>query len=301
MLGHAIMRPKQLFLASLLALGTLTGGNHTFAQKLNKNEKEVKPAPNVQDTDDISKEGSKVWVLNFVFKDPAIRQITVDVPGKGRKVCWYLWYQVINYTDAPHYFNPKFELVRHDKNVVYTDQVLPKVQEAIQKVEDPTDFYKVKNSVTIGEVPIPPSKKTDAAPKKVTGVAIWDDIDPETSNFSIFVTGLSNGYSVTDPAPPETDPIVRRKTLQLKFKRIGDPSLPKEADIRFQAPAEWKYIGGKMKLDDLKTAAKPKGKPAAPADKEPPQGKAKPDSLGEPPPIIRPTGFKQRGIKDNGT
>lgn len=304
MFGRRNTQARRFASIATLALAvSLTAWSTVFAQKLNKSEKEIKPAPNVQDIDDITKENSKVWVLNLIQQDPAIRQITVDVPGKGRKVCWYMWYTIINNTGEPRYFNPKFELMRHDKNVVYVDQILPKVQEAIQKVEDPLDYLKVKNSVTIGAEPIPPSKKTDAAPKKVTGVAIWDDVDPETSNFSVFITGLSNGYSVTDPAPPETDPIVRRKTLQLRFKRVGDPYAQKAVDIKFQPPEEWKYIGSKMKLDDLKPVAARPGdkKPDAVPEKDPPQSKANPDKLNDPPALIRPTSFKQRGKQDNGT
>ena len=50
----------------------------------NPNEREVKPEANVQDTDDISAPDSKVWVLDFKFKDPRI--IKVDVPGRGEDV-----------------------------------------------------------------------------------------------------------------------------------------------------------------------------------------------------------------------
>src|SRR5262249_35436996 len=70
------------------------------------NERDVKPQTNVQDKDDI-------WVLDFRFKDP--RLITVDIPGRGKKVVWYLWYQVINNTKEPRTFIPDFELVTHDK------------------------------------------------------------------------------------------------------------------------------------------------------------------------------------------
>jgi hypothetical protein len=160
-----------------------------LAQK-KANEKEIEPAPNVLDPDDIAKPNSKVWVLNFRFKEPALRQITVDVPGRGRKVCWYLLYDVVNYTREAHTFIPKFTIVRHDKDKVYKDQILPKVQKAIQELEDPTDYLKIKNSVTISADAIPVSKK-DATPKKVIGVAILDDVDADISDFSVFVTGLS--------------------------------------------------------------------------------------------------------------
>src|SRR5262245_49477189 len=59
----------------------------------NPKERDVKPKPNVQDPDEIFekdgktyKDNSKIWVLEFKFKDP--RLITVDIPGRGRKVCW---------------------------------------------------------------------------------------------------------------------------------------------------------------------------------------------------------------------
>ena len=150
-----------LILGGVLAAAlTLVG----LAAAANPNERDVKPAPNVQDPDEIyDKDGnpkadSKIWVLDFKFKDP--RLIKVDVPGRGQKVCWYLWYQVINRTAEPHTFIPDFELVTHDRHTVHHDQVLPKVQEAIRQIEDPTGYLNIKNSVTIAAEPIPPSRRT---------------------------------------------------------------------------------------------------------------------------------------------
>jgi hypothetical protein len=236
-------------LALLLAALAASSVVGLAVAQTNPNEREIKPQINVQDTAEPNSADGKVWVLNFVFKDPPIRQITVDVPGKGRRVCHYLWYQVINFTGEPRTFIPEFTIKTQDKETVHVDQVLPKVQDAIRLIEDPTDYYKVKNSVTIAAEPIPPSKK-DAAPKKVTGVAIWDDLEPDTNRFSIFVSGLSNGWSVTDPGPGEKDSVVRRKTLQLNFRRAGDPAVGKSLEIKFVAPAEWKYVGTKIRLPD---------------------------------------------------
>jgi hypothetical protein len=205
------------------------------------NERDVKKQPNVQDTED-------VWVLDFKFKDP--RLITVDIPGRGRRVVWYLWYQVVNNTKEPRNFIPDFELVTTDKNTVHRDQVIPKAQEAIRRIEDPTGYLDIKNSVTIATQPIPVSKP-DAAPRPVTGVAMWDDVFgelPDTTRFSIFVSGLSNGWSKDDKD------VVRRKTLQLNFKRLSDRS-HLDTEVKFLAPAEWIY------------RALPPAKPAA--DKEP--------------------------------
>lgn len=212
------------------------------------NERDVRKERNAQDADDI-------WVLDFRFKDP--RLITVDIPGiKGRKVVWYLWYQVINRTGKPQTFVPDFELVTHDRPHVYHDQVLPKVQEAIRRVEDLAGHLDIKNSVTMFSEPIPASKP-NAYPKAVTGVATWYDVDPDANNFSIFVSGLSNGWSEDD------NKVVRRKTLQLKFRRVGDKFLMDSREIKFVPPEQWVYRATTFKTPD-EAAPKAKEKDAEP-------------------------------------
>src|SRR5207244_3913228 len=118
---------------------------------------------------------------------------------------------------------PDFELVTLDRNTVHHDQsfVLPKAMDAIRKLEDPTGLIDIKNSLTISNAPIPPSKP-DAAPIAVSGVALWDNVDPQATRFSIFVSGLSNGWTEVDGNTADGKPIMRRKTLQLNFKRLGD-------------------------------------------------------------------------------
>ena len=248
------VRVGRWFLAGLLlAFVALVGVG--LAPAANPNEREVAPGINVQDQDDITSPTSKVWVLDFKFKDP--RLIKVDVPGRGQKVCWYLWYQVVNNTKQPHTFIPDFELVTHDRDTVHHDQILPKVQQAIAEIEDPTGYYKIKNSVTIAAEPIPPSLP-NAAPRAVTGVAIWDDVDPDSNSYSIFVAGLSNGWAVTDPLTPGGKPVVRRKTLQLDFKRLGDRYLQRSEEIRFQPPPHWIYRGSQLTVPGLPPRVAPK-------------------------------------------
>jgi hypothetical protein len=227
---------RRSVLALWVALGLLPGLG--IAQRVNPNERAAPQLTNVEDKDDIHKPDGKIWVLDFKFYDP--RLITVDIPGRGRKICWYLKYQVINNTSEPRTFVPDFVMVTPDKpGHVYHDQVVPKVQEAIRQVEDPTGYLDIKNSVTIASKPIPPSKP-NAAPHAVTGVVIWNDIDPEANRFSIFVSGLSNGWSLAE-IPPDNKQIVRRKTLQLNFKRLGDRYYQHSGEIRFVPPIEWVY------------------------------------------------------------
>lgn len=232
-----------------------------FAFAVNPNERLVKPGPSPQDKDEINKKDGKIWVLDFKFKDP--RLVKVDIPGRGQKVCWYLWYQVINNTDKPRRFVPDFEIRTTDTNTVHKDQILPKVQKAVIRLEDPTadpddsdsGFYKIKNSVTIAKDEIPPSQP-GVPPKTVTGVAIWDDVDPDANRFSIFITGLSNGWAVTDPIPPDIEPVVRRKTLQVNFKRLGDKFNQKSGEIQFIPPASWIYRAASVKIPPLGIANK---------------------------------------------
>jgi hypothetical protein len=208
------------------------------------NERDVKKQVNSQDND-------QVWVLDFRFKDP--RLITVDVPGRGKKVVWYMWYQIINNTKEPRTFIPDFELVTLDKRTVHHDQVLPKAEEAIKRIEDPTGYLNIKNSVTIASQPIPITKP-DSSPRAFTGVAIWDDIfakEPDTTRFSIFVSGLSNGYSKDDKD------VVRRKTLQLNFKRLSDRA-HLDTEVKFVAPSEWIYRAMPLKEEGAKPMEKEK-------------------------------------------
>jgi RNA polymerase sigma factor (sigma-70 family) len=177
-------------------------------------------------------ERQEVWTLDFHFKDP--RLLTVELPPLHQQVVvWYLQYNVANDTREAHTFVPEFELVTADKNSAHRDHVLPKVEEAIRKAEDPTGLLKIHSSASIAAEPIPPARP-GAKPEAVHGVAVWDGVHPDADGFTVFVSGLSNAWSVTEPAPPDTKPVLRRKTLQLNFKRVRDR-------MEFVPPARWVY------------------------------------------------------------
>jgi hypothetical protein len=220
-----------------LVLGVALSGIASAQQRSTK-QIEARPQVNVEDKADVTKAGSPVWVLNFKFDEP--RLITVDIPGRGRRLCWYLKYEVLNQTGEPRTFVPQFELVTTDQpGKMYRDQILIKAQEAIKEQEDPLNHLNILNSETISHKPIPVTRP-DGPPKPVTGVAIWDDVPADANRFSIFVSGLSNGYSLAE-IPPDNKQIVRSKTLQLNFKRVGDRFNQQTGDIRFVPPVEWVY------------------------------------------------------------
>jgi hypothetical protein len=235
-------------LGSLALLAALALGGIGFTQGLGPNEREVKTAP--------SKAGkSDVWTLDFRFKDPRIAKM--NIPGRGTRIVWYMWYQVINRSEKPVKFSPVFDLVTHENPAVYQDETpsLPSVVAAIRKIEDPSGYLDIKDPLEMAKEPIPISKAPEEAfPRAITSVAVWDaspadlkNRDPnkrdlsDSTQFSIFVRNLSNGVVSVDPPAPGLPPLTREKTLQLRFRRTGDRYSTDSRDMLFVSPAEWTY------------------------------------------------------------
>ena len=76
-------------------------------------------------------------------------------------------------------------------------------------------------------------------------------------------------------------PIVRRKTLQLNFKRGGDAFYKRSEDIQFMGPAQWMYRGSKLdvpalpKLDGGESADKKKEPAEKPKENDKPKDNGK--------------------------
>ncbi len=206
----------------------------------------------------------KVGVLEFRFKP--VRIVDVDLPqasGKmQRKPIWYLLYSVTNrgkvmqskeqpdgtfkpdFVDEPMRFMPAFLFESITTNKWYPDRVIPAAMGPIRLREDPN--RQLYNSVEIIR---------DLKPgETVWGVATWEDIDPRTDRFAIYVTGLTNAYRWTD-APgryKKGDPLgagrrLEQKALKLNFWRPGNDRDVDESQIRLGIPDrpdyEWVYLG----------------------------------------------------------
>jgi len=264
------MRARYSMLLACFAVATFA--TLALSQAEAPNVTLIKPGINVLDKE--TERTGKLWVLHFRFKD--MRVVKVNIPGKGTRICWYLWYQVINYTGEPHTFIPQFELVTKDTRMNYVDQVLPAAQEQISKL---FPYDKIKNSVTIAKEPIPVSLPM-ADPKPVTGVATWiDPYEPspdddakerkfkegmkklaDSNIYTVYVTGLSNGFTTVDGDASDPRPTVVRKALRLPFRRMGDKFLMKTDAIRYQPTTDspWLYRASKIKLDAPAVPAPPK-------------------------------------------
>ncbi|MCE9532600.1 MAG: hypothetical protein K8T89_15995 [Planctomycetes bacterium] len=226
-----VLRPQRWLLLLVCGLAVLAAPASIYAQAKTTgyNEREIEPQLHAFDKPDN-------WTLHFRFKDPQV--ISCDVPGfDKKKVVWYMIYQVVNHTGEPRFFVPDIDLKTHDFETLHPDEVMPAVQKIISEIEDPTGKLNIKNSVTISKEPIPISKK-DAFPRTVTGVAIWTDVyerAAKTNRFSIFVAGLSDGWR------KDQNDVIRRKTLQINFNRLGDEIQPNANAIRWVDNPSWIY------------------------------------------------------------
>jgi hypothetical protein len=207
-----------------------------------------------------------VWNLEFAFKP--LRMLYVDVPqptGKmHRKLIWYMVFrvrnlgkhlnpvpiedefghkiygtekvdEVLNFGAAQPTgkirFFPHFVLESREQGKAYLDRVVPAAKRSIELRE--MRGAKLFNTVEISRIDIPVG--TAAAEKAVWGVVTWENIDPRTDYFSIFVQGLTNAFRLD--RTPDGRVVHQLKTLQLNFWRPGDAVLEHEKEIRYGIPS----------------------------------------------------------------
>lgn len=204
-----------------------------------------------------------IWALDFKFKP--MRMIYVDIPQPSgqmqRKLIWYLVYSVTNPgkvmrptmeqdgsyrlepVDEPIRFAPGFLLEAVGLNKSYPDRVIPIAMAPIRLREDPNrQFY---NTVEMQGRTLKPGEA-------VWGVATWEDVDPKTNRFSVYVKGLTNAYQwIDEPGrfkkgePLGTGRHLLTKTLQLNFRRTGDEFEVKESQVHYGIPDgvdyQWVY------------------------------------------------------------
>ncbi|MGC8639420.1 MAG: hypothetical protein ACP5XB_06030 [Isosphaeraceae bacterium] len=195
-----------------------------------------KPAYNYQiiNTALLPRDKQGIWVLDFSFKPLRIKD--VEIPGKGRRPVHYLYYKVVNRTGKPRMFVPQFIMV-NEEGKRFEDRVIPEAIPLIQAREDYT--IPLLGAVNIMGI-IPPSTK-EGVDDAVFGVAVWDNWDPKSDHFSLYVRGLSDGYKKVEDASGGK-PTVKYKTLRIDFIRRGDERNISEKEIEFNDPPyEWVY------------------------------------------------------------
>ena len=107
----------------------------------------------------------------------------------------------------------------------YLDRLIPSATDEIADIEKVPG--KLLNSVEMANTKIPREDTESGA--GVWGVVTWENVDPRTNFFSLYIQGLTNAYRYKDTAeaPQVGDEIaagrvIELKTLQLNFYRPGD-------------------------------------------------------------------------------
>lgn len=242
---------RRRFLATALAGAAAPA---LFAQ----DNRGLQPGERAVDPADLPLDRAGIWTLHFRYKPPRIATVNgFDARGNpAPQVVWYMWYQVYNRSGEPVYFTPEFELVTRNPPTNSLDEPQPHIFEQVRRLEDrtitaedPTGRLNLMSSIQISRRPIPPSLP-DAFPRLVSGLAVWTDMAqraPRAAQFSVFVTGLSNGVATEQTPLPDNRVItvIKRKTLRLDFVRPTDDNSPRPTDIRpdlSNGPAEsWVY------------------------------------------------------------
>jgi hypothetical protein len=271
-----VLAPKSPY--RKLAPGVMEGVNPDAEQNQTINSHDAVELLTVDSNFDWAKEVSfrhDVWTLKFSFKP--VRMMWIDVPGNNgqmrRKLIWYMIYTVTNpgktmhpaeqpdgtykveFLDEPVRFIPIFTLVAHnrlDENAgftkAYVDHLIPVALAPIGAREDRNRQF--LSTVEMSRDPIPVGKT-------LWGIVTWEDVDPRTKWFSIYVEGLTNAYRWKDQPGTFTQADfgkaaaigkgrrLGRKTLCLNFWRPSDEYFESEREIRYGVPGrvdyEWVY------------------------------------------------------------
>ena len=152
--------------------------------------------------------GPQIWTLEI--KPGPLRLYVDPIDGKHYH---YFTYQVINSTKADRMFAPTVEL--------FTDkgQILSSGNGVSSEVSRRLMGY-LNNPLMEDEHQIIGDLKQGKEHAK-DGLVIWEAVDLDTNQVTIFVTGLSNGIHRV-PHPITGDDVLLRKTLRLDYVIPGN-------------------------------------------------------------------------------
>ena len=152
--------------------------------------------------------GPQVWTLDI---KPGPLRLYVDPIDE--KHYHYFTYQVVNSTKGDRMFAPTVEL--------FTDkgQILPSGSGVSSQVSRRLMGY-LNNPLMEDEHQIIGDLKQGKEHAK-DGLVIWEAVDLDTNQVTIFVTGLSNGINRV-PHPITGEDVLLRKTLRLEYVIPGN-------------------------------------------------------------------------------
>jgi hypothetical protein len=136
-------------------------------------------------------------------------------------------------------FFPHLVLRSHDYKKEYLDRVIPSALKPVSERE--RVGRPLHNSVQMAATKVMISD--GRIDRGVWGIATWEDVDPRTDHFSVYIQGLTNAYKFLETSedfkpsdPPGKGRQFKFKTLQLNFWRPGDSVLEHETEVRYGIP-----------------------------------------------------------------
>jgi hypothetical protein len=202
----------------------------------------------------------QLWVMEVQFKP--MRMIWVELKDAAtgemkKEPIYYMCYRAINRPIAtridtktkpqneldaaalPPYLVPAIDLVAKngEEIKVYSDQIIPEAQKAINAFEK----REYMNSVQLVQ-PIPPATDGEMDDSNtVYGVAMFRGLDLDMERFTIMFRGFSNGHKSVEGS--DGTPLTERKTLKQEFWRPGDRFDPElfGNEVRFVGEPTWFY------------------------------------------------------------
>jgi hypothetical protein len=144
----------------------------------------------------------------------------------------------INVQDAPPQpmCVPRATLTLEDRDLhgTITDTIVPEALPLINERE----HLDLKTSVQMSG-PLP--KLTSGGKENAEyGVFMFRGVDPRTTAFSVYLSGLSNGYKIGKDESGKD--LVLRRTIVIPYRRYGDQDDQFEKEMRQTGPTKWIYV-----------------------------------------------------------
>jgi hypothetical protein len=199
------------------------------------------------------------WALEVALKPMRMVYVPVANPRSGAKsseMIWYLVYKVVrrpvvkpaetadsapvNVLDPPPppVCVPRATLVFEDRDIrgAIVDSIVPEALPVIAAREHLDLKTSVQMSGPLPKLTAPDAKQDNAE----YGVFMFRGIDPRTTAFSVYISGLSNAYKIGKDESGKT--LFLRRTILVPYRRFGDQYDQFEKEIRQTGAIKWIYV-----------------------------------------------------------
>jgi len=200
-----------------------------------------------------------LWALEVDLKPMRLAFVQAVNPRTGTKsseMIWYLVFRVVRHPIAkptqisdsvpvnvqdptpPGICVPRATLVMEDPDIrrAVVDSIVPEALPIIAAREK----LDLKTAIQMSG-PLPKLTPRDSKQENAEyGVMMFRDVDPRTTSFSVYLSGLSNAYKIGKDESGKT--LVLRRTIQIPYRRFADKYDQHAKEIRQIGTPKWIYV-----------------------------------------------------------